>query len=477
MEGINNIRSGNGVSRAEESSAPQSATDLIREATDSSTGVVDTRHLASMVADAGQQDFEAASEAYSQIEGELSQQSPATAGQFSRDVVDAFAAHSSGGSGSNPVSGSTSQANPILQIPWNSAASANRPSTSPGLGQLVGNSGVRQATATTPGKTDWFKLYDTAVKQGSAWQTAAHNQEPLDKESARAQYDSLQGKITAALSDPNTPPSETARLANAGYQLYIGANAAGLVGAQPKDIPPAMVRTGVESMAYSGGGGVGPRGTANAGLPKGVSWSASSGPKALTPPSTPKALPPPASLKALPPPRTSGPAAGVTAAAPVASATAATTTAATAKSYGVAFFGESNLKYYTGADTKLGGPGKPFFFMPIEDSTLVTDTASAARYTGMAPSAQQAYVKGGPLYGISFPVDMAKARQPTATDAGGWPHYLEGGHTAVRIDGPKGGYLLNPTHEFVVTGGDPMPPGSVLFKLEDNHAVTPIRRY
>jgi hypothetical protein len=41
-------------------------------------------------------DFQAASEGYAQIETDLSQRSPVTAAQFSRDVVDAFASHDAG---------------------------------------------------------------------------------------------------------------------------------------------------------------------------------------------------------------------------------------------------------------------------------------------------------------------------------------------------------------------------------------------
>lgn len=68
--------------------------------------------------------------------------------------------------------------------------------------------------------------------------------------------------------------------------------------------------------------------------------------------------------------------------------------------------------------------------------------------------------------------------QPTAADAGGWPHFLEGGNTAVKTgDGPTAGYLVNPTREFVMPGGDPVPPGSVLFKLGPNGDWIPMRKY
>lgn len=106
--------------------------------------------------------------------------------------------------------------------------------------------------------------------------------------------------------------------------------------------------------------------------------------------------------------------------------------------------------------------------MPIEDSAIVRNAHDAARYTGMAPSAQKAYMTGGDIYGISFPTKGLGARLPSAADAGGWPHFLEGGNTAVRLPGQNGGYLLNPTREFVIPGGQQVPQGSVLFKLGEN---------
>lgn len=146
--------------------------------------------------------------------------------------------------------------------------------------------------------------------------------------------------------------------------------------------------------------------------------------------------------------------------------------------YGVAFFGDDNLKYYTGSNVKLGAPGgKPFFFMPLEDSAAVKNAGDAARLTGMAPSAQRAYLKNGEIFGVSFPTDGLNVKAPTAADAGGWPHFLEGGHTAVKLEGPDAGYLVNTTKEFVTPGGNPMPKGSVLFKLGQNGEWLPIRKF
>ena len=149
-----------------------------------------------------------------------------------------------------------------------------------------------------------------------------------------------------------------------------------------------------------------------------------------------------------------------------------------ASDYGVAFFGSSNLGYYTRAGATLGTTGKSFFLMPLEDSSVVTDAASAARYTGMSPSTLDAYMNGGDIYGISFPTKGYALSTPTAADAAGWPHFLEGGNTAVLTGtGPNAGYLVNPTREFVTPGGSAVPSGSVLFQVGSNGEWIPVKRF
>jgi hypothetical protein len=146
--------------------------------------------------------------------------------------------------------------------------------------------------------------------------------------------------------------------------------------------------------------------------------------------------------------------------------------------YGVAFFGEDNVGYYTRENATIGREGKTFFFMPLEDSAVVKNSADAALYTGRAPSAEKAYLTDGDVFGLSFPNDGMKISAPTSADAAGWPHYLEGGHTAVKTgDGPNSGYLVNSTREFVTPGGSPVPEGSVLFKLGPNGEWIPIRSF
>ena len=103
---------------------------------------------------------------------------------------------------------------------------------------------------------------------------------------------------------------------------------------------------------------------------------------------------------------------------------------------------------------------------------------SAARYTGRSPSTERAYLNDGDIFGLSFPTNGMSTTKPTTADAGGWPHFLEGGHTAVKTgDGPNAGYLVNPTREFVVPGGNAVPEGSVLFKLGSSGEWIPVRNF
>lgn len=96
----------------------------------------------------------------------------------------------------------------------------------------------------------------------------------------------------------------------------------------------------------------------------------------------------------------------------------------------------------------------------------------------MAPSVQKAYVNRAEIYGFSLPLDGMTLTKPTAADAMGWDHYSEGGTTAVKTrGGPMAGYLLNPKREFVIPGGNPVAPGSVLFQLGENGDWIPLKRY
>jgi hypothetical protein len=144
--------------------------------------------------------------------------------------------------------------------------------------------------------------------------------------------------------------------------------------------------------------------------------------------------------------------------------------------YGVRFFGEEQVQFYTGKGARLGRADQQVFFSPLEDVASVRNASDATRLSGNAPSVTRAYVSERDVYGISFPTNGLKTRLPTAADAGGFPHFLEGGRTAVRLPDPNGGFLVNPTREFV-TPGVPVPNGSVLFKIGPNGDWIPQRRF
>ncbi|GAA2884662.1 hypothetical protein [Microbacterium esteraromaticum] len=131
-------------------------------------------------------------------------------------------------------------------------------------------------------------------------------------------------------------------------------------------------------------------------------------------------------------------------------------------SHGVRFFGEDQLKYYTADNATLGRPGSAVFMMPSEDAVNVSSPIDAAIESGMAPNVTEAAMKGQPVFGAMIPVDHLPQRLPTSEDAGGFLHYLPGGHTAVNINGV---HYPNATREFVVDGGTPLPPGTVVFQL------------
>ena len=141
---------------------------------------------------------------------------------------------------------------------------------------------------------------------------------------------------------------------------------------------------------------------------------------------------------------------------------------------GVRFFGAEQLQYFERANATLGRPGDAMFMMPEADAAKVTDALSASIESGMAPSAMKAWQTGGDVFGVVVPVDGLAARLPTFADAGGWEHFVPGGHTAVKIGGE---FFINETREFVVEGGIPMPAGSVVFKLLDGGHWEPILIY
>ena len=164
MEGVDTVNAATGVRPNTGTSESGSAASLIRQATDPRTGVVDTRQLAGWVADAAKQDFNTAANAYTQIDAELSRTDPATAGHFSRDVGDAFAAQNPNSAGGSTSSASSmdyaaplwvagnqiSEAgkgvlrnNPILEIRWASTPNvAGKVGFTAGLKDLLDSKGI-----------------------------------------------------------------------------------------------------------------------------------------------------------------------------------------------------------------------------------------------------------------------------------------------------------------------------------------------
>ncbi len=130
--------------------------------------------------------------------------------------------------------------------------------------------------------------------------------------------------------------------------------------------------------------------------------------------------------------------------------------------WGTRFFGEDQLKYYTGDNATLGREDSAVFLMPTEDAAGLKDGVDVAIATGLAPNVTEAVLRGDRVFGAHIPVGHLEQRLPTAEDAGGWPHFNEGGNTAVIIDGIV---LPNATREFVVDGGTPLRDGTIVFEL------------
>lgn len=150
--------------------------------------------------------------------------------------------------------------------------------------------------------------------------------------------------------------------------------------------------------------------------------------------------------------------------------------------YHSTLFGDEVVQFYDHGSANLGRSGSDVWAMPTEDAARIHSPADAARETGMAPMAMNAYVNGGDVYSLHFPVDPSDLRRPTLADSGGWEHFYPDptntstvyGHTAVNTG--TGAYLVNETRETLVTGGNPVPPGSVLTRLDDGSWVV-VRRY
>ena len=158
-DSVTSVTSAPGSRGVEDSQPTGSASDLLRAATDPRTGVVNTGQLAGWIADAARQNFDSASTAYRQIDARLSKTDPATAGYFSRDVADAFAAQQSGdgsspsaftgplwaaGNGISEAGKTVLRNNPILEVRWISTPNAkNEAGFTRGLEELLSSKGIQ----------------------------------------------------------------------------------------------------------------------------------------------------------------------------------------------------------------------------------------------------------------------------------------------------------------------------------------------
>ncbi len=140
----------------------------------------------------------------------------------------------------------------------------------PGGGAAPAGSGAPQAAASAapsasgpapasaaPGGAGWQDLYDRAVRQGSDWQIAHHDGKPLDRDAGVRQYNGLQNELSGALTSADTPDEARLPLATEGYQLFNGANVAGLVGVE--HIPYSALVAASGAAMLSDRGAVGPR--------------------------------------------------------------------------------------------------------------------------------------------------------------------------------------------------------------------------
>ncbi len=137
--------------------------------------------------------------------------------------------------------------------------------------------------------------------------------------------------------------------------------------------------------------------------------------------------------------------------------------------WGFHLYGDEALVFLGGTHPTLGLPGPPgvaadpYFLAPLDDLAHVNSYDDAVLHTGAADSVQRAVDEGRGVVGVAVPLDGMSPRVPTFPDAGTNPNFLPGGYTALKHDGVVD---LTPTREFVIDGGIPVPPGSILFQIK-----------
>ena len=125
-------------------------------------------------------------------------------------------------------------------------------------------------------------------------------------------------------------------------------------------------------------------------------------------------------------------------------------------------FGGEQLHYFLDPKATYGLPGSNMFASPDVDTHVPNTRLDSVLQTGLAESATNALIAGGDIFGVTIPLDGIPIHTATAAHAGNWPHFLPGGHTAYNLEGH---WFVNETREFVIKGGFPLPPGTIVFKL------------
>jgi hypothetical protein len=137
--------------------------------------------------------------------------------------------------------------------------------------------------------------------------------------------------------------------------------------------------------------------------------------------------------------------------------------------WGFHLYGDDSLSFLGGAHPTLGRPAPPglkadpYFMAPLDDLAHVKSLDDAVLHTGAADSVKTAVNEGRGVVGVAVPLDEMSPRVPTFADAGTNSNFLPGSYTALKHDGVVD---LTPTREFVIDGGIPIRPGSILFQIK-----------
>ena len=110
----------------------------------------------------------------------------------------------------------------------------------------------------------------------------------------------------------------------------------------------------------------------------------------------------------------------------------------------------------------LGAPGRPAWLSPADVAFSAESSSQLALESGLAQRLVDASHNRAPIYGTIVPRSGVSLSKPTGTEAGSNPHWFGNGHTNVR--GPNFYILNKQVTEYVTTGGNPAPSGSMIGK-------------